>query len=203
MLTPQKLSTLKTAVLADPTAAGYRTAGDSYSLKAWLDGASTTSVWRTDAPVAAILDGIDWTKFTPTDTVAPTTFTPDGTTAQTNLMLQEVIKLLAHLARTLDIQIKQMNLQMMLVRQTVDATKPTFRNGVRDAVIQLPAGAAGALIAAGGASGVNAVQPMTRIATRAEAALAGAPTQTGTVTASALVFEGAIDSASVDWLINN
>jgi len=183
MLTPQQLSTLKTSVLADPTAAGYRTAGDSYSLKAWLDSASTTSVWRTDAPVAAIIDAINWANYTPNDAA-------DATATYTN--------------RALLAQTKQMNLQLMLQgRQTLDASKANLRAGLRDAVIQVPTGAAGAMTSPGGASGVNVLNVCTRIATRAEAALAGAPTQTGTVTASALTFEGQIDSDSVAWLINN
>ena len=183
MLTSTQLQTLKTAVLADPTAAGYRTAGDSYSLKQWLDGASSTSVWRTDAPVPAIIDAINWANYTPNDAA-------DNTATYTN--------------RALLAQTKQMNLQLMLQgRQTLDASKANLRAGLRDAVTQVPTGAGGAMTSPGGASGVTVLTVCTRTATRCEAALAGSTSTTGTVTAAALTFEGNIDQASVDWLINN
>lgn len=183
MLTSNQLQTLKTAVLSDPAAAAYRTAGDSYGLKLWLDGASATSVWRTDAPVAAIIDAINWANYTPNDAA-------DSTVIYTN--------------RALLAQTKQMNLQLMLQgRQTLDASKANLRAGLRDAVIQVPTGTAGAMTSPGGAGGATVLNVCVRTATRAEAALAGAPTQTGTVAASALTFEGPVDSDSVTWLINN
>lgn len=47
-MTPQQLSTLKSAIIADPVAGPIRLAGDTYSLMAWCNGPSTTSAWRVD-----------------------------------------------------------------------------------------------------------------------------------------------------------
>jgi hypothetical protein len=47
-MTPQQLSTLKSAIIADPVAGPIRLSGDTYSLIAWCNGASTTSAWRTE-----------------------------------------------------------------------------------------------------------------------------------------------------------
>jgi hypothetical protein len=46
-LTPAQLSTLKAAIIADPTAGPIRTAGDSVLLLAWCNEDSTKVVWRT------------------------------------------------------------------------------------------------------------------------------------------------------------
>lgn len=49
-LSTQQKATLLAAIKADSTAAPMRTAGDSYSLLAWCNGASTTLAWRTSVP---------------------------------------------------------------------------------------------------------------------------------------------------------
>lgn len=180
-------STQRTSVLAvvnaDQTALAFKQAGDAFSLKAWLNADSATTVWRTDAPVSAILDSITWSSYTPNDA-------PDATTLWLN--------------RALASQIKQMNLQIMLQgRSTVDASKTTFRAGLRDAVIALPTGAGGASVAAGGASGATTLGVCTRLAKRVEAALVTAPQNTGTVSASILTFEGQADDSDASWLVNN
>lgn len=46
-LTPAQRNTLLTAIKADPTARGFRTAGNAYSLLAWCNEASSTDAWRT------------------------------------------------------------------------------------------------------------------------------------------------------------
>jgi hypothetical protein len=51
-LDPASRQTIKSAVLANPTAAGFRTAGDAASLLAWLNAAAspTVSCWRSIGP---------------------------------------------------------------------------------------------------------------------------------------------------------
>lgn len=46
-MTPEQLATLKTAIIADPTANAIRLAGDTSSLMAWCNAASGTLSWRT------------------------------------------------------------------------------------------------------------------------------------------------------------
>lgn len=135
-------------------------------------------VWRTEAPVAAIYDAITWANYTPADA-------PDTTAIYTN--------------RLLAIQTKQMNLQNILQgRATVDASKANLRAGLRDAVVAIPAGAGGASVSAGGASGVTVLTACVRKATRIEKLLAPTPATTGTVTANLLGFEGMISYRDID-----
>ena len=49
-MTPAQLATLKAAIIADPTAGPIRAAGDTASLGAWCNGASSTLAWRTSVP---------------------------------------------------------------------------------------------------------------------------------------------------------
>jgi hypothetical protein len=182
-LSQAQLATLKAAVLADPTANGYRLAGDAYSLKAWCNSPGTVSVWRTEAPVSAILDSINLAAYTPNDVA-------DTTVIYTN--------------RALLAQTKQMNLQLMLQgRDRLDASKANVRASLRDAVIQLPTGVAGALVSAGGASGATTLAACVRLATHAEGAFAAAVQTTGATAAQILTFEGAVDDGDASWLVNN
>ena len=50
MMTPAQLATLKAAIIADPTAGPIRASGDTYSLVAWCNAASTTLAWRSAVP---------------------------------------------------------------------------------------------------------------------------------------------------------
>lgn len=178
MMTPSQLATLKADILANAdTNTIPMTYAGTEQIRALYNAASTTVVWRTEAPVKAIYDAIDWSKYTPTDAA-------DGTTIQTNRMLS--------------IQTKQMNLQNMLQgRETIDASKLNIRAGLRDAVIQLPSGASGAMVAAGGASGATVLTACTRKATRFEKLFSTGPVATGAVSANLLVLEGqlSIDDA--------
>lgn len=45
-LTPAQLQTLKTAIIADPTAGPLRTAGDTFSLGVWCNGPSAVLAWQ-------------------------------------------------------------------------------------------------------------------------------------------------------------
>lgn len=176
-------ASLLAAIVADGTANGYRTAGDAFSLKAWCNAPGAVNVWRTDAPVSAIIDSITWSSYTPNDP-------PDSTATYTN--------------RALLAQTKQMNMQLMLQGRTaLDASRANIRAGLRDAVIQLPTGVNGGMVVAGGASGSTTLGACVRSATRAEGVLAAAAQVTGTVSAQILTFEGAVDDDVAAWLVNN
>ena len=177
-LTAAQIAALKADILANPDLSSQpMTNLGSLAIAALYNAASTQDVWRTEAPVNAISDAIDWSKFTPVDAA-------DGTATYTN--------------RLLLIQTKQMNLQSMLQgRATVDASRANLRAGLRDAVIALPAGTAGAPVAAGGAGGVTVLNAMTRKATRFEKLFAGADAQTGSVIAKLLVIEGSVSGDEI------
>lgn len=178
-LTNTQLQTLKAAIAAetDATFSAYRDAGSTGLMAEWLNGVSATDVWRTDAPVAAVLDAVSWDKYTPTDA-------PDGSATFTN--------------RLLAVQTKQMNLQNMLIgRERIDASRANIRAGLRDAVIALPTGAGGSLTTAGGVGGTTVLGACMRKATRAEKVFATTQATTGTSTAFLLGWEGSISDADV------
>jgi hypothetical protein len=172
-LTTQQLSAIKADIAAS---------GDMNTLPANSDGdfeiarlynlPSTTDVWRTNVRTSEIFDAITWANFTPQDAA-------DATATYTN--------------RILSVQTKQMNLQNMLSgRETIDASKANVRGGLRDALIQLPTGSGGAMLSAGGASGVTVLAACVRKANRIEKLLASAPVTTSTVSAGVMGFEGTI-----------
>ena len=179
-LTASQRATLKTAIDADPVMSAFPNSNDgAYEIAALLnaEASPTYTVWKTNASTQDVFDSIDWSKYTPTDT-------PDGTATYTN--------------RLLSIQIKQMNLQNMLIgRETFNAAKANIRAGIRDAVIQLPAGTGGAMVTAAGANGNNALNTMTRPARLVEKILATGTATTGGVTAGIMSFEGAISPDDV------
>lgn len=176
-LTTTQQQTLKTAILADGTLNTLPPNSDSaFTIAVAFNqtDVSATKAWWTSTPVVNIFDSITWANYTPNDA-------PDSTVTYSN--------------RSLNIQTKQMNLQNMLVgRITVDASKDNFRAGLRDAVINLPAGTGGAFVQAAGASGVTALTACLRPsnATRAEKLFSGGSHTTGTVTADVLIFEGSL-----------
>lgn len=186
MLTTAQLQTLKAAILADPgMAAQPMTSGGAFAIAAQLNAPASPAfkVWRTDVPVDSIIDAITWASYTPNDKVGA---------ADTDPNLSRKIGWL------LEIQTKQMNLQLMLQgRSTLDCSHATLRAGLRDAVIQVPSGASGAATAPGGSSGVNVMNVCVRDATLGEKILAGAQQTTGTVTANVLGYEGTISSDDV------
>lgn len=188
-MTPAQLSALRAACFLDANAAAFFVApGNAAGLRAYLNGASGTNVWRTDAPIDGINDGIDYGKYTPSDAV------PSADPA-----------LSIDISRMLRIQTKQMNLQNMLIgRATLNCSRPNVRGGLRDAVIGVPAGTAGALTAPGGASGANVLAACVRSGTRAEvmlAAAAQASDTTGGTTARVMTFEGEVTDLDAATLI--
>jgi hypothetical protein len=130
---------------------------------AYYNGASGQIGWQTQTPVVDILNSITWTSFTPVDAA-------DSTATYTN--------------RLGVINIKQMNLQNLLFgRTTLDCSLSGIRSALRDCVIALPAGTAGANVSAGGSSGVNVLTACTRAVTRLENLFVTTTATTGTVTA--------------------
>ena len=177
-MTPQQQALIKADILASSDMNTLPANSDgSYEIARLYNLPSTTDVWRTEAPTRLIFDAIDWSKYTPTDVA-------DATVIFTN--------------RLLAIQTKQMNLQNMLVgRETIDASRANIRAGLRDAVTALPAGALGAPVSAGGASGVTVLTACVRKANRIEKLLASAGVTTGTVTAGVMSFEGNVSPTDI------
>lgn len=187
-LTTTQLQALKTAIAANPTWAAIPNNSDgNFTLAALLNAPAAPSfpVWRTDTKASAILDAIDFSKYTPNDAA-------DSTTLWLN--------------RALAAQTKQLNLQIMVQgRDTLNTAPPNVRAGLRDAVIAVPTGAAGALTSPGGASGVNVLNACTRNATEAEKILATASQAsdtTGAVTARVMGYEGAVSAQDVETARN-
>lgn len=173
MLTTAQIATLKADILANSdTNTQPMSSSGNFAIQALYNVASSTDVWRTEAPIDAIYDALDWSKYTMADAA-------DSTVLQTNRLLQ--------------IQTKQMNLQNMLQgRSTVNAAKANLRAGLRDAVVALPAGVGGAAVSVAGASGVTVLTACTRKANRYEKLYATTQATTGTVTANLLVVEGVL-----------
>lgn len=173
-MTPAQLITLKAAIAAetDPVFVGYRTAGSTGSMADWYNVPSTVVVWRSTTPTGEVFNSVTWANLTPNDI-------PDGT--------------LVWECRSLACQGKQFNLQTMLGgQQSVASGKVNIRNGLQDALTNVPAGAAGALIGAGWLVVRAAIQ---RFATSGEKIFA-----TGTGTAalpSDLGFEGSISNGDI------
>lgn len=184
--TNAQLLTLKAAIAAetDPEFVSYRTAGSTGLMADWFNQATSPAhtVWRTEAPVANLLDAINWALYTPADAI-------DATATFTN--------------RLLAIQTKQMNLQSMVQgRDRVDCSKSTLRAGLRDAVVAVPAGAGGANVNPGGANGANVLNACTRTATRGEKVFATSSATTGATTAFILTYEGRVTDADVVLALN-
>lgn len=179
-MTPSQLSTLKAAILADPVLSAFPSGSDgAFGLAAALNQPASPAfaVWAL-VSVESVYDAISWDKFTPTDA-------PDTTQIYMN--------------RLLAIQTKQMNLQNMLVgRESIDGRKANVRAGLRDAVIALPSGVAGASVTAGGASGSTVLTMLTRNATLAEKILVTSSPTTGNVTAGLMGFEGSVSYQDVE-----
>jgi hypothetical protein len=158
-MTPAQLATLKAHIAAnqDPAVISAAATGNDTELARLYNLPSTFYVWRSTTPADEIADAILWDRLTPVDT-------PDGSAIQTN--------------RLLLCQVKQMNLQVLLQgRDTIGTGRLNLRNGLSDALQNVPSAAGGAPQDAGwaGAGRVKAV--INRLATVAERAFA---TGTGT-----------------------
>ena len=194
-MTPAQIDALRAKVFAstDPTIVALRTARDQNGLTAHLNSNSNVNGWRTDAPVNAILDAINWSAYTPTD---------NPQNSDTDLAALSI-----KTARLLTVQTKQINLQLMLQgRDTLNCSRPNVRGGLRDAVIQVPTGVNGAPTSPGGANGSTVLAQCIRPITVAEDLLSAAPQAsdtTGTTTARVLSFEGQVEGGEVGSILFN
>jgi hypothetical protein len=191
-MTPTQLTALRAACFLDANAAAFFAGqGNAAGLRAYLNAASGTNVWRTEAPTVDILDAVDQSRYTPNDPVL-----------QTNAATDSLLRLNA---RALYAQTKLMVLQnFVLSRQALDCRPATVRGSLRDAVIQVPTGVDGAAMQPGGASGVNVLNKCVRSGTRAEVMLAAAAQgsdTTGGVTARVMTFEGEVADLDAATLI--
>lgn len=178
-MTPAQLAILKADILASPdtvliplTSAGNNTIKDLYNIVGAAD------LWSTSVDIDLINDAVDISVYTPAGS-------PDSTVAYTN--------------RVLACQTKLMALQHYTLRAVaVNASKAIVRAGLRDSVIQIPGGAAGAMLNAAGASGVNVLTACTRKATRFEKLFAPVSQTTGGVIAFIPVLQGLVTVAEVE-----
>ncbi len=189
-LTTAQLTALRNEITnsTDPEIVAARGNGanigrDDTRLAAHFNGVSADRLWRPDAPAGDVLDSVDFTAFTPTDS-------PDITVMWTN--------------RGGASQIKQRNLQMLTFRDQLDCTRARTRNGLLDAVTNLPTGVAGAAVSAGGANGQRTMTAISRLASRAERFFANpTPAVTGTVTGYLPTAYGLIDPSEIGRAMNN
>lgn len=193
MLTNAQALLLKTEIQADATlnaqpdtGTGNQVIADALNLQA----VPNFPVWRTEVPVGTIYNAIDWAAYTPLGAVT------DAAVSSTLIGAQRQTQLMA-------IQTKQLNLQIALSRDRIDMSLANVRTGLRDCVIQVPAGTAGANTNPGGTNGNNVLNACTRLATRGEKVLVGTLNQTtGGVTASVIGFEGPLSSTDVNQARN-
>lgn len=180
-MTPEQKTILQADIIAKQ-ASGQPLDGitDEVMIAAHYNGLTGTMAWRTEVPTRLVRSKIVLSSYTPNDAA-------DNTATFTN--------------RALLAQTKQINLQLMMQGiETLDMSIPQARSDLRDAVIQIPTGAAGAMVSASGASGVNVLTVCTRDATVGEMLFAtgarGSDT-TGTVTARVLTYQGDVSAQTV------
>ena len=172
-LTPAQYQTLKADILAnaDTNTIPLTNAGNIL-IRDLYDAITNADLWNSSVSIDSVNNAVDISKYTPADA-------PDTSVVYTN--------------RCLACQTKLMALQSYTLRNAaLDATKSVIRAGLRDSVIQIPAGAGGALIASAGASGVTVLQACTRKASRYEKLFSTVNETTGTVTAFIPVLQGKI-----------
>jgi len=173
-LTPAQTQTLRTAILAetDPTFVGYRANGQTDRMAEWLNQPSPFVVWKTSVPTGDLFDAITWSNLTPSPA-------PDGSAAWTN--------------RSLACQGKQFNLQTMLTgRDTLNPSRQRIRNGLQDALSDVPSGNNGNFRQAGW---TEVLALLHRAAGRFEALYANG---TGTIADPGLLrVEGLVEGADI------
>ena len=172
-MTPSK----KTAFVADVAADGAlnqlpHNSDSAFAIAAAYNQLASPAyyVWASYTSADAIMDAITWASLTPSDAA-------DGTATFTN--------------RALLCQAKQFNLSILLQgRDRVASGKLNVRQGLSDALQNVPAGASGALVDAGWAGAGKVKAAITRQATRLEKLFA---TGSGTTaTPSVLGYDGTI-----------
>ena len=186
-LTPGQVTTLKAFIAADPVMSVIPVTLDgSYDMALLLNAPAVPAfqVWATNTPVDVIFDAITWANLTPQD-AAPVAAVPSTPTAAETYAQQ------LWLSRAILCQSKQFALQILLSGRSsgsVNAAKSKVRDGIQDALVSIPSGAAGADKAGGWASVQLALQ---RKATVLEKLLA---VGTGSAASPAtMAVEGAMD----------
>lgn len=178
-LTTEQKQTLKTAINAETNVAfvALRQTNDEQGMADFYNVLTSPAwyAWRPVSSVPDVLNSISWASLTPADAA-------DGTSLFTN--------------RALVCQAKQLNLQIILQGQQQVATgKLNIRQGLSDALQNVPAGVGGALVDAGwaGANKVKAV--INRVVRRGERIFASG---TGTTAVPGeLTFEGTFSAQDI------
>lgn len=155
-MTPAQQLALKTDIIAKAAAGQPLEAlvagNDWQGVAAYYNGGGITKLWMPDAPRAKVTSAIVWKNLTQVDV-------PDATAIYTN--------------RVLACQSRQMNLDILLppTVDTLPGDQIGFRQGLQDALVDVPAGVGGALLDAGWVAVRNALQ---RFGTRFEAMFSAA-----------------------------
>lgn len=187
-LTVSQRATLKADILAsvDASVITMRTAQNWDGLAAYYSAAASPAFYgyRTNIPVAEVINGVVWANLTPADTV-PTL---------------DVLSTSVWQSRSLACQGKQFNLQMMLQSgaASLNASFVNFRSGLQDALTNIPSGALGANLSAGWVAIRDGV--LARAANRVEklfATTGGAQDGSTAAKAASYTHEGAISSQVV------
>lgn len=193
MLTVAQYQTLKTYILNDIVLNAYPNNEDGdYEIMLKLNAIATPDfmVWNTETLATDIANAVNWDKYTPAVAV-PT----DAQIAGGLVFDSQIWRTRAHAA-----QIKRDNLWALLdvTNGFINAAKANIRSALRDAVISLPTGDLGAIVTAGGASGVNVLTACTRKARLIEKVLTTGAATTGTVTADVMGYVGEIQRQDVE-----
>lgn len=196
-MTPAQQQTLKTHIQANTTVLAFAggnmtiaanfgaplvSSSDNLVIASWYNGNASPDffVWR-DLPMSQVLNLITFANMTPADAV------PASNAGDALLLWQ---------ARSLACQGKQFNLQnLTLGRSTAPMKLGNYRNAMQDCLTQVPAGASGALVAAGWVAVRDAAKGL---ATNLEKVFA---TGTGSFASPAdSVFEGAVSGDEIHEL---
>jgi hypothetical protein len=185
-LTTEQKATLKAAILADPVLNAHPNSLDgAFAIALEVNKFPTPDflVWMTNTPVQDVIDAVDGSRYTPSDAIPTTT-----------IELSQIYQ-----SRILACQTKQISFQTLVIgRDFINSSKANIRAWLRDSVIQVPAGANGAVLSPGGSSGVTALTACLRKARIIEKLLSTGSATTGTVTGNLLGFEGSISPQDVE-----
>ena len=179
-MTPEQIVTLRAACFADPTAAAFFQPRDNVGLCNYLNQNSAFIVWRSTTSAPDIMDAITWANFTPSDV-------PTGDAVA--------------LQREYRCQGKQLNLQILLQgRDSLPTGRANIRNGLSDALVNVPAGTDGAILDAGWLGVGKVKAAISRTANRGEVVFA---TGTGSAGVPGVLgdFEGEVTQEDCDKLM--
>ncbi len=166
MLTAAQKLTLRTHIQANTTQLAFGggtaainavfagislNAGDAALIAEWYGQQAVPDffVWR-DLPMEDVLNLITFTNMTPVDAIPLVTTLPSNpTSAENSTYNNQMATVHQWNGRSLSCQGKQFNLQNLTIgRATAPMKRTSYRSAMQDSLTNLPAGAAGALIAA-------------------------------------------------------